>query len=99
MCTFTYILFCLSLFLLFLDTDSTEGDVSAKPAIYCLTEFATYMSRFGCRQFTILQYVYCKSVLTAAIRARLSGGLPSPTFYISTSAISPSPLSGNTDLR
>jgi len=31
----------------------------------CLTQFATYTSRLGCRQFTTLQHVYCKSVLRA----------------------------------
>ena len=40
-------------------------------AWYCLTQFATYMSRFGCRQFTTLQHVYCQSVLMAVTCARL----------------------------
>jgi len=43
-------------------------------ACYCITQCATYVSTFGCRQFTTLHHVYCKSVLTAVTCVRLVSG-------------------------
>ena len=54
-------------------------------ACYCLTQFATHISRLGCRQFTTLQHVYCKSILTAVTCARQVSGQSYPaclTMYV-----------------
>ena len=50
-------------------------------ACCCLTQFATYMSRFGCRQFTTLQHVYYKRLLTAVTCARPVNGQCYPAYF------------------
>jgi hypothetical protein len=64
-------------------------------ACCCLTQLATYMSRFECRQFTTLQHVYCKSVLTAVTCAALVNGQSYSAHFILRICYR-SPLSINT---
>ena len=67
-------------------------------ACCCLTQFATYMSRFGCRQFTALQHLYCKSILTAVTCARLVSGQCYLTYFILHFCYL-SPFSSNTNIE
>ena len=56
-CTISlYILSCVSLFPLSLLTHTAQWRCVCT-ACYCLSQFATYMSRFGCRKFTTPQHV------------------------------------------
>jgi hypothetical protein len=51
-------------------------------AYYCLTEFATFMSRLRCSQFTIVHHICCMRFLTAVTCGRLAISQPSPKYFV-----------------